>query len=106
MAMSGAERQKAYRERQKELLAVCDDPEETAIIESHLSSGKSGKSGKKPRANRSFIAIDGEALGESGYHLLAASTGDEIADRSEKGLSSADCLRFLLALKKRHGVAV
>ncbi len=51
-----------------------------------------------------FITIDGEAIGESGYHLLAASTGDEIAN--PEGLSSADCLRFLLDLKAKHGSAV
>lgn len=69
---------------------------------------KSGKSGKRvaprPRVTRPFITIDGEALGEEGYHLLAASTGDEVSNL--EGLSSADCLRFLLALKEKHGKAV
>jgi hypothetical protein len=57
------------------------------------------------RVDRPFIAIDGEALGEQGYHLLAASTGDQVENRT-KGLSSADCLRFLLALKEKHGAAI
>lgn len=56
------------------------------------------------KAQPPFITIDGEAVGESGYHLLAASTGDSVDN--EEGLSSADCLRFLLALKKKHGKAV
>lgn len=57
------------------------------------------------RKQAPFITIDGEAIGESGYHLLAASTGDSIENRTE-GLSSADCIRFLLALKEKHGKAV
>ena len=58
------------------------------------------------RVDRCFIAIDGEALGESGYHLLAASTGDQIEDHTSSGLSSMECLRFLLALKEKQGKAI
>src|SRR5437016_1911359 len=88
--MTNAERQQAYRDR-------CKATGKTA---------PSGKSGQKPPKNLPFITIDGEALGESGYHLLAASTGDEIVNRSAKGLSSQDCLRFLLQLKKKHDKAI
>src|SRR6266536_5967241 len=66
----------------------------------------SGPSGKKKRKIIPFITIDGEALGETGYHLLAASTGDEVTNRTQEGLSSVDCLRFLLALKEKHGSAI
>jgi hypothetical protein len=59
----------------------------------------------KGRVTREFITIDGEALGETGYHLLAASTGDSIENR-EKGLSSLECLQFLLDLKAKHGIAI
>lgn len=69
-----------------------------------VKSGPSGKSGQKARKELAFIAIDGEAMGESGYHLLAASTGDEIAN--PEGLSSEDCIRFLLALKDKYGSAI
>src|SRR5205085_2206165 len=56
--------------------------------------------GKHCADNQSFIAIDGEAIGESGYHLLAASTGASIENRTEQGLSSLDCIRFLLKLRE------
>lgn len=45
---------------------------------------------------REFVGIDGEGLGQEGYHLLALSTGAMIENRSKEGLSSLDCLRFLL----------
>jgi hypothetical protein len=49
---------------------------------------------------RPFIAIDGEAYGEQGYHLLAHSRGDQIVN--PEGLSSLDCLRFLLKMRAEH----
>lgn len=89
-SMTNAERQKAYRERCKE----------------NGKRAPSGKSGKSPRKKLPFITIDGEALGKHGYHLLAASTGDEVSNLTPAGLSSKDCLRFLLNLKKKHGSAI
>lgn len=71
-------------------------------------SGKSGgrlPDGRRKRQELPFIALDGEALGHSGYHLLAASTGDQIEDR-ETGLTSEQCLRWLLSLKWRNGKAI
>ncbi len=67
--------------------------------------GPNSKSGKHKPTVRPIITIDGEALGDSGYHLLAASTGEEIANTTD-GLSSADCLRFLLELQAKHGTAI
>lgn len=58
----------------------------------------------KGRVDPDFIAIDGEAIGESGYHLLAASTGDQIENLD--GLSSEDCIRFLLSLREKNGPAI
>lgn len=56
---------------------------------------------RKPEELTPFIAIDGEALGRSGYHLLAASTGERLAN-PEQGLTSEECLGWLLDLKRGH----
>lgn len=50
---------------------------------------------------RRFITLDGEATDKEGhYGLLAASTGRYIQNR--KGLSTEECLDFLLSLAKHH----
>lgn len=51
---------------------------------------------------RKFIAIDGEGLETSGkqaYALLSASTGESIT--CKEGLSTEECLRFILSLKEK-----
>lgn len=50
---------------------------------------------------RTFISLDGEATTKDGkYGLLASSAGDYIANR--RGLTTEECLDFLLALPKHH----
>lgn len=50
---------------------------------------------------RRFVSIDGEATTKAGdYGLLAASSGAYIQHRA--GLSTEECLRWLLALPKNH----
>ena len=62
---------------------------------------------KKLKTNRPFVALDGEGLhkrGDSRYVLLAAKTGDTASGYpsrhvfNRQGLSTAECLDFLLAL--------
>jgi len=62
---------------------------------------------KKQKPKRPFVALDGEGLhkrGDSRYVLLAAKTGDTDSGYpsrhvfNRKGLSTADCLDFLLGL--------
>src|SRR6266498_4902805 len=51
---------------------------------------------------RKFIAIDGEGLETSGkqaYALPSASTGESIT--CKEGLSTEECLRFILSLKEK-----
>jgi hypothetical protein len=83
-------------EQRRQHRAACQKPD--CWCKCSGKSGKSGKSGEKLNQYHKFVGIDGEALGEEGYHLLAASTGDQIANPD--GLSSADCIRFLLGLRK------
>lgn len=54
-----------------------------------------------------FIAIDGEGLSvpdgmRQPYGLLAASTGEFIEDYADGGLSTVQCLEFLLQLSKKY----
>lgn len=64
---------------------------------------RSKNRGKKSKETyfRRFVSIDGEATTKDGkYGLLATSSGAYIANR--QGLSTEECLDFLLALPKYH----
>lgn len=59
----------------------------------------------KPRAPKkaepcSFLAVDGEGLGRTGYHLLAASDGEQIENLN--GLSTEECLSWLLTQARKR----
>lgn len=72
--------------------------------------GTSGKGGNHPYVSKyeraEFVAIDGEGMtlddGRHIYTLLAASTGDYIERLEPPGLSTIECLNFLLKLGATH----
>ncbi len=106
---NAAERQRAYRERnlekERERVRAAMGTYRLTMPEEKRRE-QNDKRNARERAKttaRPFVAIDGEGLGERGYHLLAASTGEQIENRSAEGLSSFDCLRFLLQLGKAEG---